>query len=340
LGATLVYDFVATAQPPGPEGEPVTPAVLKTQLAGVHAFTITPFRSDGEVDLNGVRENVDWLAASGVSTIVAPSGTGELFGLSPDEVLAVLGATVDAVRKRVPVIAGVGFSARVGAQIAKEAQARGADGILALPPYYSQPDAQGLVDYYREIANATDLGLIVYARDSAFITPQLLDELVRVIPTLVALKDGRGDVRLFQRLRGYVSERHGRERLVWLAGVGDDLVAPYFSVGAEGYTSSLACFWPEISLELLDLARSSNLEGMLALQARAVWPFYELRQRRKGFEVAVMKAAMTCLGYKAGSVRAPLGNLSDEDVADLRGILAQLGVPTAADRGVSATVRS
>lgn len=312
----------------------MTPAELKSKLAGVHAFPITPFGPSGELDLEGLQENADWLASSGVSTIVAPSGTGELFGLSPEEALQVLEATVDAVAGRKPVIAGVGFSGSVAAQLASGAQRRGADGILALPPYYANPDAQGLVEYYQQIARATDLGLIVYARDSARITPTTLEILAESIPTLVSLKDGRGDVRLFQQLRDHVVQRFGSDRLVWVAGVGDDLVAPYFSVGAQGFTSSLACFWPEIAVEIFELAAASNVEEMMGLQARSVRPFYELRQRGRGFEVSVMKAAMMCLGFKAGPARAPLSNLSDVDVEDLRMILKQLDVPTAADRGL------
>lgn len=318
----------------------MTPAALKTKLAGVHAFPVTPFGPDGELDLAAVRENAEWLAASGVSTLVAPSGTGELFGLSTDEAAEVVAATVEGVAGRIPVIAGVGFSGRVGAALARRAERSGAHGILILPPYYAQADAGGLLAYYREIASATDLGAVIYARDAAAITPKLLDDLCDTIPNLVGLKDGRGDVRLFQRLRWHISEQFGPDRLAWICGVGDDLVAPYFAAGAEGYTSSLACFWPEISLELLDLARCGDNAGSLALQARAVRPFYELRQRRGGFEVAVMKAAMGALGYRAGPVRAPLANLTEADASDLRTILERLAVPTAADRGVATGVQA
>src|SRR5207248_6213476 len=130
-----------------------------------------------------------------------------------------------------------------------------------------------------------------YARDSVTFTPPQLEHLAREVPRLVAFKDGRGDVRLFQRLREHVSERLGRDRLVWLAGAGDDMVGPYFAAGAEGFTSSLACFWPEASLALLRLARSGDYAALARFHERAVRPIYELRQRRRGYEVSVMKAA-------------------------------------------------
>ena len=87
----------------------MSPEELKGHLRGALAFPITPFKADGTVDLDGVRANARWLPESGVCAIVAPSGTGELFALSPDECAAVARATVEAVAGRVPVIASVGF---------------------------------------------------------------------------------------------------------------------------------------------------------------------------------------------------------------------------------------
>src|SRR5207253_10971212 len=134
-------------------------------------------------------------------------------------------ATVDAVAGRVPVIASVGINAVIAADLARRAEAAGADGILVLPPYYARPDPRGLLAYYQHVARATRLGVMPYARDAAVFTPELLDELTRTIPNMVAFKDGRGDIRVFQRLREHVTERFGAERLAWLCGVGDDMVS-------------------------------------------------------------------------------------------------------------------
>jgi 5-dehydro-4-deoxyglucarate dehydratase len=308
-----------------------SPATLG-RLRGVLAFPITPYGADGGVDLEAVRVNARWLAASGVHALVAPSGTGELYSLTPEECGAVVEATVEATAGRIPVIAGVGFGSQQGALLARRAERAGVDGILVLPPYYAHPDPDGLRAYYRDIAATTGLGVAIYARDGVLLTPQQLERMARDIPNLVALKDGRGDVRLFQRLREHVSERLGAERLVWIAGAGDDLVGPYFAAGAEGYTSSLACFWPEASLELLRLATDGDFAELARFHERAVRPFYELRQRRRGFEVAVMKAAMELLGHPAGPVRPPLGELSADERLELRVIIERLEVPTAAQR--------
>jgi 5-dehydro-4-deoxyglucarate dehydratase len=308
------------------------PEMLKARVRGVLAFPITPFAADGSVDLDAVRANASWLPDASIDAIVAPSGTGELFGLSPEECLDVTRASVEAIGGRIPVIASVGFGPRVAADLAYAAERAGADGILVLPPYYGTPDPSGLVEYYRAVAAATSLGVLPYARDAAVFTPEGVEQLARDIPNLIGFKDGRADVRLFQRIREHVVERLGVERLVWLAGAGDDLVAPYFAVGAEGYTSSLACFWPEASVELLRLAREGDRMEMAEFHTRMVRPIYDLRQRRRGYEVAVMKAAMELLGHRAGPVRPPLANLRPAERAELSDVLARLGVPTAAER--------
>jgi 5-dehydro-4-deoxyglucarate dehydratase len=316
-----------------------SPRELQSRLAGAIAFPVTPFHADGSLDLDGLRANAEWLPEGGrITAMVAPSGTGEMFALSPDECAAVTAATVEAVAGRVPVIAAVGVNAAVGAELARRAEASGADGVLILPPYYAQPDARGLVAYYRHIAAATGLGVMPYARDAAVFTPEVLEQLVRGIPNLVAFKDGRGDIRVFQRLREQVVERFGPRRLAWLCGVGDDMVAAYFAAGAEGFTSSLACFWPEVSGELYRLAAAGDFEQLAAYHQRVVRPIYELRQRGRGFEVAVMKVAMELLGHPAGPVRPPLGTLSEHDRADLADILRRLEVPTAAQRKTLASV--
>ncbi len=310
----------------------MSPEELKGHLRGALAFPITPYAADGSVDLEGVRANARWLAGSGVCAIVAPSGTGELFALSPDECAAVTAATVEATAGRVPVIASVGYGPAVGADLARRAEAAGADGILILPPYYGNPDPRGLIDYYAQIAAATTLGMMPYNRDAALFTPKIVEQMAYEIPNFIAFKDGRGDVRLFRSIREYCNALLGEERIVWLAGVGDDLIAPYFSSGAVGYTSSLACFWPEASVQLYELAQAGDYAGLADLHARVVRPFYELRERGKGFEVSVMKAAMDLLGHPAGPARPPLGKLSERDLADLRAIVERLNIPTAADR--------
>lgn len=304
---------------------------LRASLRGALAFPITPYAADGAVDLAAVRENAAILAESPVTAIVAPSGTGEFFALTPAEANEIVAATVEAAGDK-PVIAAAGVGPRLGAELAQAAERAGAAALMIVPPYYGKPDPDALIAYYAGIAAASSLPVIPYARDTALFTPAMAERLVNDVPQVIAFKDGRGDVRLFQQIREHVNERCGGDRLVWLAGAGDDLVAPYFAAGAEGFTSSLACFWPEASGELFRLASTGDFAGLAAYHQRVVRPIYALRQRRPGYEVSVMKAAMEILGYKAGPARSPLANITSQERNELAALLATLEVPTRKDR--------
>lgn len=304
---------------------------LRTALQSALAFPITPFDANGDVDLDAVATNASFLPAAGIGAIVAPSGTGEIFALTTEEAREIVAATV-AVAGDTPVIAPAGFGPRVGAQMARGAEEAGAQAIMVVSPYYAKPSADGLVEYYKQIASGTGLPILPYARDSALFTPAILNQLCDELPQIIAFKDGRADVRLFTQLRESVIASQGEDRLVWIGGSGDDLVGPYFAAGAVGYTSSLACFWPEASVEIYRLASSGNYTGLADYHQRVVSPIYQMRQLKPGYEVSVMKAAMEMLGFVAGPSRAPLQNLDSSERDRLAEILRVLDVPTRADR--------
>src|SRR5690606_6608450 len=127
-----------------PRKESTMPAIqpedVKPQLRGALAFPITPFNADNSVDIEAVKANAELLATSRVAAIVAPSGTGEFFSLTPDEVNAVLEATVEAVGGRKPVVAAAGVGPKLAAEQAAHAESVGAAAVMVVPPYYAVPD--------------------------------------------------------------------------------------------------------------------------------------------------------------------------------------------------------
>ena len=137
--------------------------------------------------------------------------------------------------------------------LARQAEAAGATGILMLPAAYGSAPDDGMLAYYGGIARSVDIGVLPYARDWAVFSPDLLARLAEV-PNVVAYKDGSVDLRSWARLRARVGDR-----LVWVGGVGDDMVHTYFAAGAEGFTSSVANFMPEVALELFEAANGGRL---------------------------------------------------------------------------------
>ncbi len=311
---------------------------LRSSLHGALAFPITPYQADGSVDMDAVRENASILVDTPVSAIVAPSGTGEFFALTPEESNEIVAATVEVAGGK-PVIAAAGIGPRIGAELAAAAERAGAAAVMVVPPYYGNPDPAGIVRYYADIAAGTSLPIIPYARDSALLQPATMELLVNEVPQVVAFKDGRADLRLFVRIREHIVQRFGANRLVWLGGSGDDLVGPYFAAGAQGFTSSLACFWPEGAGEIYRLASTGDYAGLAAFHSRVIQPIYTMRQRKPGYEVSVMKAAMELLGYTAGPSRPPLANVTDAERDELRAILSTLDIPTSQSRKLVAQAR-
>ena len=292
------------------------PNTLRNKLSGVIAFPITPFKDDLSLDLPGLHENLNKLLEHPISAVVPAGGTGEMYSLTPAEYLRVIELTVLAVEDRIPVIAGVGFGQRLGVEMAQAAEKAGADGVLMFPPYYPQAEEEGLFDYYRSIAKATRLGVIVYSRDWATFTPPMVERLT-AIPNLVAWKDGQGDIRQLQSIM-----HHVRERLLWIGGAGDDLVGAYFSTGIRTFSSSIATVAPALSLKLHELAATDDTEALAELHEQSVIPLYALRARRRGYEVSAMKALMDMVGLNGGPVRPPLVNVTPDELDELRTILS------------------
>lgn len=308
----------------------MTPRAFASRLRGVFGFPVTPFRRDLSLDLDALARNVDEMAAYPFCAMVAAGGTGELYSLSIDEIELVVATTVRAANGRMPVVAGVGFNALMGAGIARRAEKAGAECILALPPYYSDAPEEGLFAYYEAIGAATPLPLMVYSRGWAVFTPEMVARLADRVPTLVAWKDGQGDIRKYQRIMN-----HNGDRLAWLGGLGDDCVPGYFSIGVQAYTSSISNIAPRLSLALADAGAQGDFAKLNELMERYVHPLYAIRERSRGYEVAAMKAAMEILGIPAGPVRPPLMNCRPKDIEDIRKLMdvyKEFRIPTGAAR--------
>jgi len=289
---------------------------LRDRLRGVLGFPVTPFHSDLSLDLDSLAANVDEMASYPFCAMVAAGGTGELYSLTPEEVGEVVRVTVDAVAGRMPIVAGTGYNASMGADIARRVEKAGADCILTLPPYYNNAPFAGLVDYYRTIGSATALPLMVYSRDWAVFTPEMVARAADAVPTLTFWKDGQGDARKYQRIMHSLGDR-----LAWLGGLGDDCVPAYFAVGVQAYTSSISNIAPRVSLALSEAGLARDFDRIALLMNRYVHPLYAIRERAKGYEVAAMKSAMEILGMHAGPVRPPLSNCTERDIADLRTLM-------------------
>ena len=243
---------------------------LRRNLRGVIAFPVTPFTSNLDLDLPALRHNVEWMIGRGIRSLVAAGGTGELYSLTTEEATAVHRTAIEAAAGRAAVICGVGGKFREATALARQAEAAGATGILILPAAYGVAPDDGMLAYYAGIARSVQIGVLPYARDWALFSPDLLASLAEEA-NVVAYKDGSADLRSWARLRARMGDR-----LVWVGGVGDDMVHTYFAAGAEGFTSSVANFMPQVALDLYAAASSGDFARARTLFEEKVQAFYAL----------------------------------------------------------------
>ncbi|MGH9628904.1 MAG: 5-dehydro-4-deoxyglucarate dehydratase [Bryobacteraceae bacterium] len=289
---------------------------LPKQLKGVFGFPVTPFRKDLSLDLDALARNVEEMVRHPFCALVAAGGTGEVYSMSPQEIEDVVRVTVQAAGGKMPVVAGTGFNVPIGTDIAVRVEKAGAQLLLVLPPYYTNSPQDGLFDFYKAIGEATELPMMVYSRDWAVFTPDMVARLCDRVPTLAGWKDGQGDVRKYQR----IMQLNG-DRLAWYGGLGDDCVPGYFAAGVQAYTSSISNIAPKVSLALAEAGMARDFGRLDGLMKKYVHPLYALRERGRGYEVSAMKAAMEMLGMTAGPVRPPLNEMRSQDLADLRELL-------------------
>ena len=294
---------------------------LRRHLRGVTAFPITPMQSNLDLDLGALRHNVDWMIGHGIKTLVAAGGTGELYSLTADEITAVHRAVLEAAGNRAAIICGVGGKMREAQALARTAEQAGATGILMLPAGYGTAADDGMLAYYQGIASSVDIGVLPYARDWAVFSPDLVARLADAAPNVVAYKDGSADLRLWARIRAKL-----KDRLVWVGGVGDDMVHTYFAAGAEGFTSSVANFMPQVALDLYQAASSGDFAKARAIFEDKVQDFYALRAKKRGYEVSSVKVAMELCGLPAGPVRPPLVELNADEREGVRKLVERLNL--------------
>ncbi|SEG92054.1 5-dehydro-4-deoxyglucarate dehydratase [Nonomuraea solani] len=299
-------------------------------LAGLLAFPVTPFTESGEVDLSRFRTHLTDVLATEPSAIFVACGTGELASLTATEHQAVVRAAVDHVAGAAPVLAGVGGGTRTAAEFARAAQAAGADGLLALPPYLQVGPPAGLVEHYRQVAAATDLGVILYQRGTAIFTPESVAELAEV-DNIVALKDGHGDMELLQLIQTATA---GRLPLLNGMPTAEVFARSYAGLGARAYSSAVLAFVPEVATAFF-LAFETGDDATQELLLREFYaPLADLRKTTPGYAVSLIKAGLEIRGRSAGPVRSPLGHVTPEHRERLariidRGLAALTATPVA-----------
>jgi 5-dehydro-4-deoxyglucarate dehydratase len=289
---------------------------------GLLFFPITPYQSDGEVDVTELAAHVKRGVDAGAGGVFVACGTGEFSALEQDEYAGVVRAAVEAVTGRVPVFAGAGGPVRTARRFADRAKDAGADGILLLPPYLSEASGRGLVRYVRE-ATREDLPTIVYNRANARFDE---DSAVTVagLPQVIGFKDGAGDLDLMARIVRAVRDRGNDPSFLFFNGMPTAEVTQraYRAIGVPLYSSAAFAFAPRVALAYYDALERDDQGTLAALERAFYHPLARLRAKGNGYAVSLIKAGVELAGYPAGGVRPPLTNVPPAHRQELASIVA------------------
>ena len=301
----------------------VSPEELKTVLrSGLMCFPLTDFAGDGSFDATTFSDRLDWLLGYGPNAVVATGGAGEFFSLTLPEFSAVVAAAVACGKGRLPVLAASGFGTRTAIAYAEEAERLGADGILVLPPYLTESPQDGLVAHVDAVCKATRLGVIVYNRANCQLNSVSIEKLARANPNLVAVKDGHGDIEELLRVQAVLGDE-----ITLINGMptAEVYARAYFGMDIACYSSAIFNFLPKSAMDFYRAVAARDSAAINAFTRDFLVPYGQIRRRRAGYAVSIVKAGVKLVGRSAGPVRPPLADLTDEEMSMLARLIEQAG---------------
>ncbi|MBU3056719.1 5-dehydro-4-deoxyglucarate dehydratase [Pseudomonas indica] len=301
----------------------MNPQELKSILStGLLSFPVTDFDAAGEFNVASYARRLEWLAPYGASALFAAGGTGEFFSLAPDEYSSVIKTAVDTCAGSVPILAGVGGPTRLAIQYAQEAERLGAKGLLLLPHYLTEASQEGVAAHVEQVCKSVKIGVVVYNRNVCRLTPALLERLAERCPNLVGYKDGLGDIELMVSIR-----RRLGDRFSYLGGLptAEVYAAAYKALGVPVYSSAVFNFIPKTAMAFYNAIAADDHATVGKLIDEFFLPYLEIRNRRAGYAVSIVKAGARIVGHDAGPVRAPLTDLLPEEYEKLAALVEAQG---------------
>lgn len=294
--------------------------MAQKQFGELIAAMVTPFREDGAVDFELARKLALQLVEKGCDGVVVSGTTGESPTLTREEKLRLIAEVREALPETVMVWAGTGsYNTRDSVEMTHLAETTGADGVLAVTPYYNKPSQEGLYRHFKAVAESTSLPIMLYnvpGRTGVNLSPETVARLSE-LSNIVALKEASGNLDQVSHLLRLKPE--------FLVYSGDDsLTLPMLSIGAQGVVS-VACHL--VGREMKQMIRAYK-EGDVA-KAREIhvrlWPLFKVLFIASN--PVPVKAALRCVGFPAGPLRPPLCDPSEKELQEIKKVLTELGLP-------------
>lgn len=280
---------------------------------------ITPF-TDGGVNLKELGRMIDYQIDGGTDAVVILGTTGEPATMTENEKVEVIKFSVKHAAGRIKVIVGTGSNDTAKAVTAsRRAEELGADGVLAVTPYYNKCTQKGLLEYYRAICSAVKIPVIAYnvpSRTAVNILPETAEKLAE-IPNMAGIKEASGNMaqvcETMRRIRGKMDLYSGE----------DFLNLPMLAIGGAGLISVTSNIAPALVKKMYELVKANELD-----KANEVQDFLLPLEDACFLEVnpIPIKAAYNMLGFDAGVPRAPLTELESGNKRILQGEIERAGL--------------
>ena len=292
----------------------------KTIFTGSGVAIVTPMNDDFSINFTKLGELIDRQIDNGTDAIIICGTTGESSTMGDEEHVECFRYAVERTAGRVPVVAGAGSNDTAYAVwLSQEAKRVGADALLHVTPYYNKTSQRGIVAHFNEIADATDLPVIVYnvpGRTGLDIKPETYLELSRH-PNIVATKEANSNIAAAAKTAGLC----GDNLTIYTGNDGE--IVPFISLGGKGTISVLANICPRETHNIVSL----YLEGKTSDAAKLQLSYISLIDALFcDVNPMPVKEALNMMGRAVGPCRKPLIELSGAHKELLRRELAAKGL--------------
>jgi 4-hydroxy-tetrahydrodipicolinate synthase len=290
-------------------------------LRGCATALVTPFTADGAIDEDALTRLIEYQLAGGVKLLVPCGTTGESATMTEEEDQRVIKRAIALARDRARVIAGTGSNSTATAiDNSKIAEDLGADAVLVVAPYYNKPTQQGLYAHFRAIAQAVELPIVIYnvpGRTSCNISADTTLRLARDCENIVAVKEASGNM---SQIMEILRDRPEGFRVL----SGDDaLTFPMIALGADGLISVASNEVPELMARMVELALDEKWDEARELHYRLL-PLMEVNFIESS--PGPVKAGLAMMNLIGENYRLPLVPIQEKSRAQLRVVLAELGL--------------
>lgn len=290
-------------------------------FTGAGVAIVTPMKADGTVNYEKFGELIEFQIENGTDAIIVCGTTGEASTLTHEEHLETIRYCIEKVDGRIPVVAGTGSNCtETAVYLSTEAEKYGADGLLVVTPYYNKATQNGLYAHFKTVAQSVKIPVILYnvpSRTGCNILPETVVRLCRDVDNILGVKEASGNISQIAHLAAL---SHG---CVDIYSGNDDQIVPIMALGGVGVISVLSNVAPRQTHEICQKFLDGDVEGSRRMQLQALDLCDALFCEVNPIPV---KAALNLMGMEAGTLRMPLTEMEEKNVARLEKAMREYGI--------------